>query len=42
MMNRAKVIPFLEKSFFVFVKTTVSDKGIERLSNIELLTKAAR
>ncbi len=42
MMRSAKVVPFLDKDFFVFVKTVVSESGIEALSNIELLAKAAR
>ena len=42
MMSSATVVPFLDMTLFVLVRTEISERGIEMLSNIELLTKAAR
>ena len=35
------VVAFLEKTFFVFTMAEVNESGIEMLSKIELLAKAA-
>jgi hypothetical protein len=41
MMTKAMVVAFLEKTFFVFTMAEVNASGIEMLSKIELLAKAA-
>jgi len=41
-MSSNRIVPFLKANFLVFVKIAASESGIEKLSNHELLAKAAR